>query len=614
MYSIYLWSLHILCVIKKRMKILAIYPVHNSNVGIYEDGKCLCIYHEEKFNNKKNHLGWPHRALKYLSQRYDFKTFDYVVITSEQQFYFPDDRKIEEVRAQMSTSMGKITTKLKDWYYYLWYRLGNHEFFKIFLKYCLHKLFTPGVKKQMEETLLSEHGIEKEKILYVEHHLGHCMTPFYFYGLADKKKDLLIITVDGEGDDYCSRIYHYNYKNKEFKVVAESSFEASVGLLYLEVTRFLGMKPAEHEYKVMGLAAYVSDPKYYQSIYDKFAKIIWLDEETLSFKTDVSMFVSVMYWLRDNITCERFDNVAAAVQKFTEDMVIKYVKLAIERTGVKTVVFSGGVFMNVKLNQKLMEMPEVGEAYFQPSCGDESSTIGNCAKIFIDHGVKLKPIKTMFLGHQYSNEQVNKFLKVNKYLKKYQVTFFEKNADLYREIVRLLKNFEIVGVFRGAGEWGARSLGNRTILGNSSDLKTFYTVNNMIKMRDFWMPFAPTILEEWAPKYVKNWEVIKKKSFDSTKYMVITFDSTELAQEHLRAAIHQKDKTMRPQILSESDNPDMYQLLKLYEKETGMGGLLNTSMNIHGYPLVGTLEQAMFTLENSGLKYLALENYLISKS
>jgi carbamoyltransferase len=132
-------------------------------------------------------------------------------------------------------------------------------------------------------------------------------------------------------------------------------------------------------------------------------------------------------------------------------------------------------------------------------------------------------------------------------------------------------------------------------------------------MRDFWMPFAPTILDDWASKYIKDWDMIKDKAFDSTKYMIMTFDSTVVAQEHLRAAMHQKDKTLRPQIVSKEDSPLLYKLLKYYEELTGMGGCLNTSLNIHGYPLVGTLEQAIFTFENSGLEYLTLENFLLHK-
>jgi carbamoyltransferase len=132
-------------------------------------------------------------------------------------------------------------------------------------------------------------------------------------------------------------------------------------------------------------------------------------------------------------------------------------------------------------------------------------------------------------------------------------------------------------------------------------------------MRDFWMPFAPTILEEWGGRYIKDWMMVMEKALSSTKYMILAFDSTELGQKHLRAAIHQKDKTLRPQIVEKKDSPDLYKLLKYYEDITGMGGLLNTSFNLHGYPLVGTLDQALFTFENSGLEYMTLESFLVKK-
>ena len=595
------------------MKLLAILPTHNATVGIFEDGICKGIFQEEKFSDKKNHLGWPHRTLKYLSEKYDFSTFDNVIITSEQQFYFPDDRNHEDDSRYLNSYFGKILNNLKNLYFYLWYKLGNNFVFDYIFRYALHNVSTPKTKEEIAKTLLRDLGIPKEKIKYVEHHLMHALTPYYFYGLNKNFEDVLFITVDGHGDDYFSRIYEYRHADKSFTKIAQSPYTASLGLLYAETTRFLGMKPDEHEYKVMGLAAYVSSKKYFEKIYQKLSKIIRLNEETLVFESDVNTFSSIYYYLKDNFVGERFDNIAAGVQQFLEDMMCRYIQSAIKKTGISTVAVSGGVFMNVKLNQRIMNLPEVEKVYFQPSCGDESSVIGDAAQVFMEGNVELETIKTMYLGNDYSDNEVGKFIEENKLNDKYEVKYYETESALFEKIVDLLKNFEIVGYFHGPGEWGARSLCNRTILGNASDLSTFYKVNDMIKMRDFWMPFAPTLLMEWAGKYIKDWDVLEPKIRDSSKYMIVTFDSTELAQKHLRAAIHQKDKTLRPQVFEEQDNPSLYRLFKFYEKETGMGGMLNTSLNIHGYPLVGTLEQALFTLENSGLKHLVLGSYYISK-
>lgn len=127
------------------------------------------------------------------------------------------------------------------------------------------------------------------------------------------------------------------------------------------------------------------------------------------------------------------------------------------------------------------------------------------------------------------------------------------------------------------------------------------------------MPFAPTILEEWADRYISNWKQIRSKAIEASRYMMLTCPSTDMARTHLKAAIHQGNKTMRPQIVNQKDNTGLYNLLKYFESMTGMGGFLNTSLNMHGYPLASTLEQGVFTLEKSGLKYLAVENYLLVK-
>jgi carbamoyltransferase len=342
---------------------------------------------------------------------------------------------------------------------------------------------------------------------------------------------------------------------------------------------------------------------------EKLRSLIWLDEETLTFHSRFNIHVSSRY-LREHLVFERFDNLAAAVQKRLEELVLAWVRAAVRKTGIRRFAFSGGVFMNVKMNQHILELPEVDAAWFQPAAGDESLVIGASTAMHLQQGMTPVPVETMNLGVRYTSEDVESFLRSHDMYARFKV---ERKPNMEDTIAELLAQFKVVARFKGAGEWGARSLGQRSILANGSDLKSFYMVNDMIKMRDFWMPFAPTILAEWAPRYIKNWDVLSSKVFDSSKYMILTFDSTPLAQHHLRAAIHQKDKTLRPQVLEEKDNPDLYRLLKYYEARTGMGGFLNTSFNLHGYPLVGTLEQALFTFENSGLEYLAIEDWLIAK-
>ena len=278
------------------------------------------------------------------------------------------------------------------------------------------------------------------------------------------------------------------------------------------------------------------------------------------------------------------------------------IKNAINKTSIRRIYTSGGVFMNVKLNKKIQELDEVEEVYFMPSCGDESTPIGGGYYLNKKYNIKPKKFTHIYFGISYSNNKVKEFLKNIE--KKYEIKYFE---DIELEIAKLLNDYKVVARFKGRNEWGARSLGNRAILGRPDRIETFFEINDRIKQRDFWMPFAPTMLDKYAPLYIEN-----PKNIEAL-YMITAFDSTPLGREKFKAAIHQRDKTLRTQILKKEFNPDYYRLIEYFYEMSGIGGVLNTSFNLHGYPLVATPEQALFTFENSDLEYLAMGNYLIRK-
>ena len=176
-------------------------------------------------------------------------------------------------------------------------------------------------------------------------------------------------------------------------------------------------------------------------------------------------------------------------------------------------------------------------------------------------------------------------------------------------VAGLLADGHVVARFAGGNEWGARSLGNRAILAHPGRMESFYTVNDQIKCRDFWMPFAPSVLDSAADQYLEGW------SMDRTPapFMITAFQSTEMGREKLVAALHRGDGTLRPQVLTEDANPDYYDLIKRFEAKTGTGAVLNTSLNRHGHPLAATPEQALDTLVHSGLQYLAIGSFLVKK-
>lgn len=586
------------------MKILTIHPGHNSNIAYFDNSECKLILHEEKLNNVKNYIGFPFLSLKYLDQKVNLNEVEKIGFGARYYLNFCSPYRDPNI-----FEGGRDVKGIENIYYFL----GSKRFTKGILRgirnFIIRELVSRKVTEKFYRWLNDNYKIEKEKVVFEDHHLLHALTPVLFYGLNKDGKKYLIFTMDGEGDGYFAKIFIYDSRNNQIIEVAKNPFDCSIGTLYSKVTKFLGMKPSEHEYKVMGLAAYQNEEKYFRNVYEKLKKVIWLDEKTLEFNSSFNVNTLELY-LKKNLSFERFDNIASGLQKLTEDLVLRWIELTVEKYGIENIACSGGVFLNVKLNQKLMDLKGIKKIYFQPSCGDESNVIGSACKILMENNVKLKPIKTMFLGLEYSNKEIEGFLKKNDYFKKYHIEYF---VDIEEQIAKTLSENKIVARFKGRGEWGSRSLCNRAILGNASRMETFYEVNDMIKMRDFWMPFAPTMLEEWGGRYIKNWKHLKAKIVESSKYMILAFDSTPEGQHDLKAAIHQKDKTLRPQIVEKKDNLDLYRLLKKYEEFTGMGGFLNTSLNLHGYPLVGTLEQALFTLENSGLKYIALENWLVSK-
>jgi carbamoyltransferase len=207
------------------------------------------------------------------------------------------------------------------------------------------------------------------------------------------------------------------------------------------------------------------------------------------------------------------------------------------------------------------------------------------------------------LGKEWTDAEIGKYLKEH-VGKKYKI---RKCADIEDEVAKLLASGEVVARFNGRAEWGARALGNRSILANPSDFNTIKLINEMIKNRDFWMPFTPSMLAAEEKRYTLN----PKKVF--APYMAITFESTAEAQRDLPAAMHPYDHTIRPQMVLKEWNQSYHKLITAFKKRTGIGGVLNTSFNLHGEPNVNSPADAIHTMDNSGLRNLAIGSWLVQK-
>ncbi|MDR1148194.1 MAG: hypothetical protein LBK66_06130, partial [Spirochaetaceae bacterium] len=302
---------------------------------------------------------------------------------------------------------------------------------------------------------------------------------------------------------------------------------------------------------------------------------------------------------------ERFDNIAGAIQLFAEELIINWINYWIEKTGITSVTLGGGVFMNVKAAKKVYEIPKLTELFVIPSSGDESLAIGG---LYYGNSIlnqKMKKIKSLYMGREFSDDYIKNYLETVRERYEYEFLTEEEMAVC---AARLLADNKIVARCAGREEWGARALGNRSIMCNAKYYKNIDVLNQYIKSRDFWMPFTPSILAEDVNEYIVNPRNM------SAPYMCVSFDSTEKARDEIPAAIHPKDYTVRPQAVLKDWNPGYYKIISEFKKLTGCGAILNTSFNLHGEPNVGSPEDAIHTLDNSKLEYVILGSFLVRKT
>jgi carbamoyltransferase len=280
------------------------------------------------------------------------------------------------------------------------------------------------------------------------------------------------------------------------------------------------------------------------------------------------------------------------------------------RYGGERLALGGGVFMNVKANMLLAGEEWVRELFAFPSCGDESNAVGAAYLAYLQlcarGGVEPRwsPFGPAYLGPAVTAEEVEAVIRSRDLATRYAVSEHERIEE---KIADLLVSDGVVARCHGRMEFGARALGNRSILANPSDHRVVSLINRMIKNRDFWMPFAPTILREREADYLVNPKGL------ASPYMMLAFATNPKRRDEIAAAIHPHDATARAHILDEAWNPGYHRVIREFEGRTGIGAVLNTSYNLHGEPLVCSAADAVDTFERSGLPHLALDRFLISK-
>lgn len=572
------------------MRILAIHDGHTSTACYFEDGEIKAALSEERLTRVKGQGGFPSKAIEFLAEegRMDLQSLDKIAL-------------VGLVKPLVSVDQYKGGRQQYFPYFARLYPGNPRSLIRGYLSLAKrHRLRNEELRVPLEDL-----GLTTEKIEIVEHHQAHAATAYYLSHFHSQGEKTLVMTLDGSGDGLSGTVSIVDEDGKWERVKEISTFD-SLGTVYSRTTQYLGMKPWEHEYKLMGMAPYVSD-EYAVRVLNVMQNYIGLDPEGLGFKNPSRLWGnSLLKRMAKDLQGFRFDAISAGVQMLHERLVVALVQNWLRKTGIRKLAVAGGCFMNVKANKLLAEMDECEDLFVMPSCGDESCAIGAAIHTYVKakdvERHKVHPVQHLYLGPDYDESDIIQAIEdVSHNIR------FRKSEDIEKETARLLSEHKIVGRMCGRMEWGARALGNRSILANPIRPQNLRKLNAAVKMRDFWMPFAPSVLWERREDYA----VIKKKVF--SYYMNLAYESTALAREHLIAALHPYDFTMRPQFVKEEHNSNYHRLISEFENLTGIGGILNTSFNLHGWPIVCSPQDALRTLMNSDLDYVTINEYLIWK-
>ena len=570
---------------------------HNATIAVVRDGELVFCQSEERRNRIKNSTGFPDQTLAHVYDRicapeevasctlFLEKNLGYLMLREGGFRSAPLAGLLDaaQVRAWQADPVAADAAGA------------------VLLDAADRIKADPSINLEAAGWFVQKLGLPADRIEHLDHHLSHVASAMPFLAW-DAGTDTLLFTLDGEGDGICAMVARLS--GGRLTVLSTAPDYLSLGKIYHDVTGILGFKSNEHEYKVMGLAPYAK-PEYCRDLVERFLAILRVNaagEWEGSFRSHRGMLLKLV----ELCSFQRFDAIAGALQSYTERVICDWIRHWVEQTGIRSIACAGGVFMNVKANQRVLEMACVERMVVVPSCGDESTAIG-CAV----HGsrrfqpqVPIRPVRQLYLGEAHDAQAIERQLIDDGISKDFDIS---EPADINVEVARLLAAGEVVARCTGRMEFGARALGNRSILSHPGKAENIPMINDAIKNRDFWMPFAPTILAESVDRLVAG----HAKMF--SPFMMVSFDATADGRRDLVAALHRADFTLRPQMLNREANPDYYAIISRFRDLTGIGALLNTSFNLHGEPIVASPTDAIRTMARSGLRFLALDRFLLAK-
>lgn len=588
---------------KKREYILSINPCiyglnyHDPGAAIISDGEILFAIEEERLNGIKGSKGvFPELSIK--------TCLDYCGIDKNQISCITIGYNPELWMKRLQLELDNII----DTYY---------ENKKVESKRIMNRIIDSNLVdrykfyidiENVKNLIVKKIGIDGSEIKFYDHHMSHIASSYE----CSQFTDAVGIVVDGIGECECTTIWEIH--DHLYSRIETINYPNSLGYFYAIATKFLGFEPWHHEGKTMALAAYGQKD---DEIYDKLEQVIDL-EQTIY---DVGQFIysnSTNYLMIDeemalqsleklvgfSRRCEgepieqKYIDFAWAVQNILERAVVNLVNYATSKTGIKNVCVAGGIFMNCKMNMVVREKANLKAYFVQPLAGDMGLVIG--AGLLASSMNNVSEL-SLDLGPEYKDEEIEMVLKNTQLA-------YVKDDDIARSVAKLIAEQKIVCWFEGRMESGARALGNRSILADPRTIEMSDKINEQVKHREVWRPFACSVLEEYCEDIFENYS-----SGSSYPFMIEAFKVKKKWINRIPAVIHKIDKTSRPQTVSKKNKPLYYAMIDHFRKITGCPLVLNTSFNDRGQPIVMSPKLAVEFLMNNQVDALAIGNYLVYK-
>jgi carbamoyltransferase len=546
---------------------------HDSSACLARDGELVFAVAEERISRLKHDPAFPRLAIQ--------SCLDFAQVRADQLdevcFGWPTagpayrhDLKCMAIGKMPITVLNVVTTTLH--FLSMWHQKGGARVFE--------RCFGPT----------------GAKMRFVDHHLAHAISAYSYSGFDNAA----VVVLDGRGAWEASSIW-YGHDGRLDHVLT-IPWPNSLGLFYAQFTQYLGFVPYSDEWKVMGLAPYgnpgVNLSEFISLTHEPYHVNAPLLLERKNGSSSIASRLGPERMPESEIDGS-FKNVAFAVQDACEIAMLALVKMATEKTGCRNVCLAGGVALNSKANGKLQASGGVDNIFIQPAASDDGAALGAVFAPYLDGGGRLpmKPMRHAYLGPEFSDDEIEKSLRT------YKLRATRPN-DVAATTAELLANGKIIGWFQGRMEFGPRALGHRSILADPRDPEMNAKVNNAVKFREWWRPFAPSMLKEVAGEYLEQ--------VCDSPFMILTNPVRPEKRDVIPSVTH-VDGSARPQTVEKEINPLYWNLINEFGKRTGVPVLMNTSFNLRGEAIVNTPTDAIRTFFSSGMDALVIGSFLVEK-